>query len=67
MSLDEFVAEAVQHHLPEAESYEPRFSPEVIAHLDKIAADIDSGGKTSSPHEVDEILAATKAAWLANH
>jgi len=67
MSLEEFVADAVQLHLPDPENFDHRFTPEVIAHLDRIAADIDSGGKTYSPLEVDEMLLATKKAWLANH
>jgi len=66
LSLEEFVADAVQLHIPDQENYDHRFTPEVIAHLDRIAADIDAGGKTYTSDGVDQMLFATKEAWLAN-
>jgi len=57
----------VQLHLKdEALHLDEKFSPTVIAHLDRIAADLDAGGKTFTASEVDKQLAANKAAWLAN-
>lgn len=60
LSKEEFVADAVQLHLPDPENFDDRFTPVVIGHLARIAADIDAGGRTYSAEEVNEMLGATK-------
>jgi hypothetical protein len=62
VSFDRFVADAVQLHL--ADDYDgPEPTPELIASLRKAQADV-RGGKGRTMAQVEESLAAKKAAWL---
>jgi len=65
VTVEQFVTEAVQLHLQD--KLDNRFTPEVIAHLDRIAADLDRGGKTYTPAQVSEHLAANRDACLKKH
>jgi hypothetical protein len=59
------VADFVSHLISEAadtDDLDHRFTPEVIAHLDRIAESADANG-TLSLREVDERLESMKAEW----
>jgi hypothetical protein len=67
-SVDKYVADVVVHDTDdEADNFDRLFTPEVIAQLDKISADIRAGGKTYSTDEVREHFENKRKAWLANH
>ena len=51
----------------DGDDYSSLFTPEVIAELDAIAAEIDAGGKLYTDAEVDAILAANREAWIKKH
>jgi hypothetical protein len=62
VSFDRFVSEAVELHIDD-EPRGPVPTRELIASLRKAEADIDAGkGRTMA--QVEESLAAKKAAWL---
>jgi hypothetical protein len=42
-SVDEYVANVVQHDLEETENLDHLFTPERLAHIDRAAAQIDAG------------------------
>jgi hypothetical protein len=61
------VAEAVRSYMEECpENLDQKFTPKVIAHLDRIAAELDAGAKTFTVEEVSALIAETKAEWLKN-
>jgi hypothetical protein len=62
VSFDRFVTEAVQLHL-EDEHPEPKPTPELIAKLRNAEAEIDAG-KGMTMAQVEQSLAAKRAAWL---
>ena len=68
MSLEEFVAEAVQLHLYEEETDEPsvQLTREQIAIIRKSQAEIKAG-KGLTMDQVEKRLASKKAAWLESH
>ena len=56
-SVDEFIADRLENDFSgEEEDFDHLFTPEVIAHLDKISDDIQAGGKTYTMDEIDEHL-----------
>jgi len=64
--------EAIRHLLlqigqADADNCDHLFTPEVVADLRSISAEIKAGGKTYSMDEVDEHFAQKRKAWLANH
>ena len=68
VSLEVFVAEAVKLHLQEeSEDFDHLFTPEVIAELDGIVAELDAGGKSYSAAEVDAHFIAKRKEWLAKY
>jgi len=67
-SVDEFVADRLENDFSdEQENLDHLFTPEVIAHLDKISAEIKAGGKTYTMEEVDEHFDKKRQEWLRNH
>lgn len=67
-SVDDYIAEVVSQDLREDnENFDDRFTPEVIAHLDQISAEIKSGGKTFTMEEVDAHFKNKREEWLRNH
>jgi hypothetical protein len=42
-SVDEYVAEMLQHDLEDTENLDHLFTPERLAHIDRAAAQIDAG------------------------
>jgi hypothetical protein len=66
-SVDEFVADQLQGNFSEdPEDLDARFTPEVIARLDRVSADMQSG-KKASKEEVDSQLANAREAWRKDH
>ena len=67
-SVDEYIADLVVHDISdEASDFADVFSPERIAELDRISAEIKAGGKTYTMAEVAEHFENKRKAWLANH
>jgi hypothetical protein len=67
-SVDEFVAERLEIDFSEQqENFDHLFTPEVIADLDKISAQVKAGGKTYTLQEVDEHFEKKRQQWLGNH
>jgi hypothetical protein len=69
-SVDEYTAEAVTLHLTDDaegdENLDHRFTPEVIAGLEQISAEMHAG-KTVSMEEGDKHLVDVRQAWLKDH
>jgi hypothetical protein len=66
-SVDEFVAERLESDFSaEQEDFDDRFTPEVVAHLDRISDEMKTG-QSVSPEEIDQHLADVRQAWLKNH
>jgi hypothetical protein len=71
-TVDEYVADVVSHDLVEDNGDETPdldhlFTPEVIAQLDQISAEIKAGGKTYTMEEVREHFEKKRKKWLQNH
>ena len=63
-SVDEFITDCVVSGLGEqTDNYDDRFTPEVIADLDRISASIASGAKTFTQNDVDEHFRKKTEAW----
>ncbi|HEY1685695.1 MAG TPA: hypothetical protein VGG19_13085 [Tepidisphaeraceae bacterium] len=67
-SVDDYVADVISQsiHQP-AENYDHLFTPERIAHLDRISAAIKAGAKTYSTAEVQAHFEQKRKQWLDNH
>jgi hypothetical protein len=67
-SVDEFVADRLESEFSEEqENFDHLFTPEVIADLDRISAQVKAGGKTYTMQEVDEHFEKKRQEWLRNH
>jgi hypothetical protein len=67
-SVNEFVADVLADELTqETEDFDHLFTPERIAHVDKVAASVEAGGPTYSIEEVSAYLATKRADWLRSH
>jgi hypothetical protein len=67
-SVDGFVSDVLAQTLaPESDNHDDLFTPERIAELERISAEIKGGGKTYTMAEVDEHFQNKRKAWLANH
>jgi len=64
-SVGEYVADLMADDLvDDSENFDHLFTPERIAHIDGVLADIKAGGKTYTMEEVREHLAANRAEWI---
>ena len=62
------VAEVISQSIHDpAESYDHLFTPERIAHLDRISAGVKAGGKTYGTAEVREHFEKKRKQWLDTH
>lgn len=62
-TVDAFVAEQLENDFSEdQENFDDRFTPEMLAHLDRISADMQAGKKVSM-EEVDKHLSDVREAW----
>jgi hypothetical protein len=66
-SVDEFVADQLETDFcDEQEDFDDRFTPEIVAHLDRISGEMKAG-KSVSIEEVDKHLADVRETWLKDH
>jgi len=66
-SVDEFVADRLESDFSDGqEDFDDRFTPEVVADIDRISEDMKAG-KSVSMEEVDQHLADVREAWLKDH
>ena len=64
-SVDEYIADVVSDELTEdAENLDHLFTPERIAHIDSVIANVKAGGKTYTVEEADALLAAHREDWI---
>jgi hypothetical protein len=67
-SVDEYITDVVVHDLSEeTDNFDSLFTPDRIAELDRVSAEIKAGGKTYSLAEATEHFENKRIAWLANH
>lgn len=67
-SVDDYVAEIVENELLDVVlNVDHVFTPEVLADLDRIRADVQSGAPTHSQAEVDEHFRRKTEAWREAH
>jgi hypothetical protein len=67
-TVDEYVADFLSHHLhDDSENLDHLFTPQVIAQLDQISAEIKAGGKTYTMDQVQEHFENKRKQWLQNH
>jgi hypothetical protein len=68
-SVDEYIAGVLTHELSDEpgddENLDHLFTPEFLAHLDTISAEMHAG-KSVSMEEIDQHLADVRKAWLKN-
>ena len=64
-SVDDYVADVVAGDIAaEAENFDSLFTPERLAHIDRVVAKVKEGGKTYSMDEVRDQLAENREKWL---
>jgi NADPH:quinone reductase-like Zn-dependent oxidoreductase len=64
-SVDEFIADVLSGELAqETETFDHFFTPERIAHLDRVAECVRAGGRIYTPEELNANLAARRADWI---
>jgi hypothetical protein len=68
-SIDDYIADMVVQDVSDdtPPDLDHRFTPEVVAHLEKISAGAGAGEKTYSPDEISEHFATKSAQWRVNH
>jgi hypothetical protein len=66
-SVDEFVADRLATDFSDdPDDFDDRFTPGLLAQLDRISQDMNSG-KSVSTDELEQHLADVRAAWLKDH
>jgi hypothetical protein len=64
-TVDEFVARLVSQTIhDQSENFDYVFTPERIAELDQISAEVRAGAKTYTWDEVEEQIAKKRSQWL---
>jgi len=66
-SVDEYIADVVIGDLNGVENFDHLFTPERIAELETISAEIKAGGKTYTIDEAQEHFETKRKAWLEKH
>lgn len=64
--VERILDEGIRRQL-DPDNYDHLFTPEVVADLRSIAAEMESGGRVYSGEEIDEHFAQRRLEWLANH
>jgi PHD/YefM family antitoxin component YafN of YafNO toxin-antitoxin module len=66
-SVDDFVSEQLEVELSlEREDFDPRFTPPVLEHLDRLSNE-SKAGKTISSEDVRQHISNVRAQWLKDH
>lgn len=64
-TVEEYASKLLANDLhADTENYDHLFTPERIALLDRVAADVRAGGKTYTIEEVSAHLEETRANWI---
>jgi hypothetical protein len=64
-SVDDYVTDIITNDtVDEYENLDHLFTPERLAHIDKVYAEVKAGGKTYTMEEVSEFIAAKRADWM---
>lgn len=64
-TVEEYASDVLTNDLQEdTQNYDHLFTPERIAHLDKVAAEVRAGGKTYTMDEVSAHLDEKRADWI---
>jgi chemotaxis methyl-accepting protein methylase len=64
-SVDEYVADIITSDAEdEDENLDHLFTPERLAHIDQVYAELKAGGKTYTMEEVSAYIAVKRAAWI---
>jgi len=67
-SVDAYVADVLtQDTTSDTENFDYLFTPERIAHLDKISAEVREGGPTYNMDEVRSYLDERRAEWIRSN
>lgn len=66
-NLGEYIVDVVSKDIADEENLDHRFTPAVMAHLNRIQHDIETGAKTYTDEEVDEYLQERAQAWRQSH
>lgn len=67
-SVDDYVADLVEREASaDVADFDHLFTPEVVAELEQIHAEMKAGGKTLTAEEVDEHLLRKSQAWRDPH
>lgn len=62
-SVDEYVADMLRDDLADTQNLDHLFTPERIAKLDQIVANIEAGGTLHTHEEVDAHFKSRRDAW----
>lgn len=66
-SVSEYVTDVLSTDVDiEPDNLDHLFTPERLAHIDKVAAEVKAGGKTYTMKEADAYLAKRRSDWLSN-
>jgi hypothetical protein len=67
-SVDAFVADVVSLNLhDDPDNFDHLFTPERIAELERISAEMKAGGPTYTPQQVRAHLDEVREAWIKDH
>jgi hypothetical protein len=67
-SVDDYVADLVESEASaDAGNFDHLFTPDVVAELEQIHAEMKRGGKALTAEEVDEQLRQKSQAWRETH
>ena len=64
--IEQIIDAGIRAEFTDPDNFDHLFTPEVIADLRTISAEVKAGGKTYSMEEVDEHFVQKRKAWLAN-
>jgi len=65
--IEQIIDAGIQAELADSDNYDHLFTPDVVADLRCIAAEMEGGGPTYSSEQVREHFVKKREAWLANH
>lgn len=64
-NVNDYIASVVSMDLPQGtETFDHLFTPERLAHIDQVSAEVKAGARTYTLDEVREHLSENRAEWL---